>query len=579
MQKILLVAIGMIIGLTGCSKVSNDEIILYKDNGCYIENYNDEEYYIIQNDYSGEYNLQYKNLFGYTDLDVNLFEVSTTMDYSDYVNYCNKWELEQKYTNSDWNYIVFSYAAKAGGTMVTARLAGIEYDNDNVVLFIWDDVYGVTADALAYVIIIPTEQKFTNIEIQPVYELQEYHNMIGKSPIEDANYDYEDNKIIAQTAYIYTNNEEVNNIFNKMLDSIVQKHSITVSDGEDTLQIMDFISSASIFEIYDNENGYTAYGETYGKTYTPFRGEYEFTYDVSREEMLYDIALRYEWLIVLGLSKEEKNPYNYESEPLVDTTNYTCNLSEDDKYYVITVDMPEESATDTYYINKNTYLIEKSDYVHGERKNLYNYTYSDYVVTIPEEVIKDSYEERSVDKPIIYLYPTEDTELTVKLGYEDKITCSYPKYEKSWNVLAQTSSNLIDLNTNKNLYALYYESENAYDFGIAEDGFIVKGKDSIEFLEEKLEILGLTEREAEEFIVYWLPKLEANKYNYIRFATMEEINQNMPLEFSTEPDTLIRVLMIYKGLDKPLLDIEEQQLEKPERTGFVAVEWGGTEIK
>lgn len=52
----------------------------------------------------------------------------------------------------------------------------------------------------------------------------------------------------------------------------------------------------------------------------------------------------------------------------------------------------------------------------------------------------------------------------------------------------------------------------------------------------------------------------------------------MPLEFSIEPDTLIRVLMTYKGLDK-LIDVEEQQLEIPERTGFVAVEWGGTEIK
>lgn len=36
--------------------------------------------------------------------------------------------------------------------------------------------------------------------------------------------------------------------------------------------------------------------------------------------------------------------------------------------------------------------------------------------------------------------------------------------------------------------------------------------------------------------------------------------------------------MIYKGL-KNSIDIEEQQLITPERNGFVAVEWGGTEIK
>lgn len=181
-------------------------------------------------------------------------------------------------------------------------------------------------------------------------------------------------------------------------------------------------------------------------------------------------------------------------------------------------------------------------------------------------------------KPIIYLYPTEDTKLTVNLGYEDKITCSYPQYTTCWNVLAKTSSDLIDLNTNRSLYALYYESESVYDFKIQKDGFIVRGSDVSEFLEEKLAILGLTEREAEEFIVYWLPQLQKNEYNYIRFATIEEINKNMPLEFSVEPDTLVRILMTYKGLDKPI-DVEEQQLETPERKGFVAVEWGGTEIK
>ena len=45
-------------------------------------------------------------------------------------------------------------------------------------------------------------------------------------------------------------------------------------------------------------------------------------------------------------------------------------------------------------------------------------------------------------------------------------------------------------------------------------GFVVEGKDTIKFLEEKLKQLGLTDKEADEFIIYWLPKLENNKYNY-----------------------------------------------------------------
>lgn len=51
----------------------------------------------------------------------------------------------------------------------------------------------------------------------------------------------------------------------------------------------------------------------------------------------------------------------------------------------------------------------------------------------------------------------------------------------------------------------------------------------------------------------------------------------MPLEINPNPDTIIRVLMTFKGL-KNAINVQEQQLETPDRTGFVAVEWGGTEI-
>ena len=183
----------------------------------------------------------------------------------------------------------------------------------------------------------------------------------------------------------------------------------------------------------------------------------------------------------------------------------------------------------------------------------------------------------SIDKPIIYLYPTEDTEVSVKLLKDENLTCSYPKYKEEWKVLAQSNGNLKDLDTNRQLYSLYYESKSDIEFKVENEGFVVKGEDTITFLEEKLAILGLTEREAEEFIVYWLPKLEVNKYNYIRFATTDEINKNMPLEINPNPDTVIRVLMTFKGLDNPI-DVQEQKIESPNRTGFVAVEWGGTEI-
>ena len=194
-----------------------------------------------------------------------------------------------------------------------------------------------------------------------------------------------------------------------------------------------------------------------------------------------------------------------------------------------------------------------------------------------EKYIENSQDVIQSEKPIIYLYPTEETEVTVKVGNPENLTHTYPKYENSWEVIAKPNGDLIDLKTGRNLYALYWEGINTIKPNMTE-GFIVKGEDVVEFLEEKLEILGLNEREAEEFIVYWLPKLESNKYNFVRFQTEEEINKNMPLEITPIPDTIIRILMEFKGLEEPI-EIQEQELKTPTREGFVVVEWGGTEIK
>jgi len=179
-------------------------------------------------------------------------------------------------------------------------------------------------------------------------------------------------------------------------------------------------------------------------------------------------------------------------------------------------------------------------------------------------------------KPIIYLYPTKELEVTVTLGKPENLTHTYPKYENSWNVLAKPNGDLIDLKTGRSQYSLYWEGINIINPNLTE-GFVVEGKDTASFLEEKLAILGLTEREANEFIIYWLPKLESNIYNFIRFQTIEEINANMPLKIAPTPDTIIRVMMEFKPLNK-IKNTTEQNLETPTRDGFVIVEWGGIEI-
>jgi len=182
----------------------------------------------------------------------------------------------------------------------------------------------------------------------------------------------------------------------------------------------------------------------------------------------------------------------------------------------------------------------------------------------------------TVAKPIIYIYPEKDMNVSIKVNHPDKFTVTYPKYKDGWNVLAKTDGTLIDKN-GKAYYALYWEGNNYSHESIKDDGFIVRGKDVSNFLEEKLEILGLNYKEREEFIIYWLPRLEKNKYNYIRFKTMDEINSIMKLEIDPKPDTLIRVLMEYKPLNRKIT-IKEQELKLVNRSGYTVVEWGGVEL-
>lgn len=183
-----------------------------------------------------------------------------------------------------------------------------------------------------------------------------------------------------------------------------------------------------------------------------------------------------------------------------------------------------------------------------------------------------------IKKPIIYLYPEEETSTVVRLGNPDLITTSYPQYIDGWRVLARPDGTLTDLNTGRELYSLYWEGENG-DFEMTREGFVVEGNKISDFLEKKLDLLGLNSREAEEFIIYWLPKLQQNKYNYVRFASVSEINNYMPLEVNPQPDTIIRILMLYKPLEN-MIDVDEQILgPAPERKGFTLVEWGGSQLK
>ncbi len=178
-------------------------------------------------------------------------------------------------------------------------------------------------------------------------------------------------------------------------------------------------------------------------------------------------------------------------------------------------------------------------------------------------------------KPVIYLYPEVETDVNVKLDYAGRLTCTYPEYKNGWSVTARPDGRLTDAD-GREYYCLFWEgiADEPYEMV---DGFVVAGNETAEFLREKLLYLGLTEVEANEFIIYWLPQMQGNAYNCIRFAG-DDYTENAKLTIDPAPDTLIRVFMVWQGIDAPI-EIEEQILTVgPERKGFVAVEWGGCEL-
>lgn len=177
-------------------------------------------------------------------------------------------------------------------------------------------------------------------------------------------------------------------------------------------------------------------------------------------------------------------------------------------------------------------------------------------------------------KPVIYLYPEEETNVAVTLDYDGELTSTYPAYSGGWTVTARPDGTLIDEN-GREYYCLFWEGETDVEYDFSE-GFVVAGEETEAFLEASLAALGLTDKEANEFIIYWLPRMEGNPYNLISFQN-EVYADNAVLTIDPVPDSVLRVFMAWKGLTKPV-DVEEQILKPFERTGFTVVEWGGCEV-
>ena len=240
---------------------------------------------------------------------------------------------------------------------------------------------------------------------------------------------------------------------------------------------------------------------------------------------------------------------------------------------------PDESYEVAAVIPKDTWLNEKgfcedNDFwvfveYHGQHGWIRIYEADNETMTVRYMV--------EAKKPVIYLYPEEETDVHVELELtESDLATTYPKYNNGWDVTAYPDGSLVNKADGSNHKYLFWDAKNCRTRYDMTKGFCVAGSDTEKFLKEKLTYMGLTEQEMNEFIVYWLPEMESNEYNLITFQG-EAYTESSKLKITPTPDSLCRIFMVYTALDKPV-NIEPQELETFERKGFTVVEWGGSEI-
>ena len=190
---------------------------------------------------------------------------------------------------------------------------------------------------------------------------------------------------------------------------------------------------------------------------------------------------------------------------------------------------------------------------------------------IPDEDVDDECDTcMMVYKPNIYIYPTEKMQLNVELSFPlgGKVVTSIPEYVDGWDFVVDTNG-LID-----NTYSyLFYESTQP-DVWQRTDGWTIKATELDFFFRENMNSYGFYGQEIDDFIDYWIPRLDIYTYYSIYPQTKELINKVIELEFSEQPDNLLRLFYFVEGHNQLQNKLIEPISDNFNREEYFATEWG-----
>lgn len=176
-------------------------------------------------------------------------------------------------------------------------------------------------------------------------------------------------------------------------------------------------------------------------------------------------------------------------------------------------------------------------------------------------------------KPVIYLYPTMPTNVSVKVGAQ--IVNSDPAYGSGWyNVMAYPDGSL---EYNGKVYSnLFWDGYGQGAYPDITSGTIVKTSEVSRTVVSQLAQQGLNGQEISDFMSFWQPKLDSVRHPYTRLSWLStaQLNSLAPLDIKPAPQTLRRVFLDFEGINKPY-KLNSQNLRSFNRNGFTVVEWGG----
>lgn len=175
-------------------------------------------------------------------------------------------------------------------------------------------------------------------------------------------------------------------------------------------------------------------------------------------------------------------------------------------------------------------------------------------------------------KPVIYLYPPEDTQVSVKVAAD--VTVSEPLYPADgWTVVAHPNGQL-DYQ-GKTYPNLFWEGLGHGPYpNRTKEGTVVTQDKLVSTLRSQLAQLGLNDQESNDFMDFWKDRLPTTPYVRLTWLDTADMNRLAPLQVSPAPRTTIRIFLEFEGLEKPVA-LKPQMLSSRPRLGFTLVEWGG----